>query len=153
MITLKNEYLYEMATVHRDTTENISVAVNPDSKRVGDPYFKFYNDADFSKATAVIRIMFKSSNYTEHTDGKKFWKLNSKEKKLLVKTLESTSKKYRAFGFMVWDAAKFDWNYEYLKIDIEPEEYISGDCDEQFKNNPSYIPSTFKMPNYLDLEF
>lgn len=153
MVILESEYIYEMATVHRDTNENISVAVNPDSKKVGDPYFKFYNSVDFNKSTAVIRIMFNSADYTYHTDGKKLWKLNSKEKKLLVKTLKSESKKYRPFGFTVWDAAKFDWNYEYLQIDIEPEGYISGEYDETFKNNPSYVPSTLKMPNYLDLRF
>ena len=59
-----SEYLYEMATVYRSTEYGISVAVNPDSGRVGDPYFKFYNNVSFNKATKVVRIMFKQcKNY------------------------------------------------------------------------------------------
>lgn len=58
MIKLENELLFEMATVHRDMNENISIAVNPDSKKIGDPYFKFYDSTDYTKAKRVIRIFF-----------------------------------------------------------------------------------------------
>lgn len=154
MIKLENELLFEMATVHRDNNENISIAVNPDGKHVLDSYFKFYNAADFSKATAVIRIMFDSPRYTKHSgDGKKLWVLNSDDKKLLMRALMSPSKKYKAYGFNVWDATKFEWNYEYLKIDIEPDEYIAGTYDEMYKDIPSYVPSTLKMPDYMQIEF
>lgn len=153
MIKLENELLFEMATVHRDMTENISIAVNPDSKKIGDPYFKFYDSTDYTKAKRVISIFFTKPGYTKHSDGKKLCVLNHDDKKLLVKTLKSISKKYKACGFTVWDAAKYDWNYEYLKIDIEPDEFISGSYDELYKDVPSYVPSTLKMPDYMQIEF
>lgn len=153
MIYLENECLYEMATVHRDETKNISIAVNPDQKKVGDPYFKFYNNASYMKATAVIRIMFFRVAYMKHEDGKELWELNSSEKKLLVKSLKSVSKKYKAFGFTVWDATKFDWNYEYLGFDIESDEYLAGAYDDIYKDVQSYVPSTLEMPDYTKLEF
>lgn len=96
---------------------------------------------------------FKKTGYTKYSDGKKLWVLNHDDKKLLVKTLKSISKKYKAYGFTVWDAAKYDLNYECLKIDMEPDEFISGAYDELYKDVPSYVPSTLKMPDYMQIEF
>lgn len=41
--------LFEMATVLRDTENNICITVNPDSGRIGYPYFKFFNNSDYMK--------------------------------------------------------------------------------------------------------
>lgn len=144
--------LFEMATVLRDTENNICITVNPDSGRIGDPYFKFFNNSDYTKATHVIRILFKTANYAVHKDGKKLWKLNHKDKKLLVTSLNKLSRKYKNTGATVWDAVKFDWNFEYLQLDIEMDEYLAGEYDEMYKNEPSYVPSTYKMPDYMQLE-
>lgn len=151
MIKLTQEPLFEMATVHRDFTNNVSVAVNPDSTKIGDPYFKFYNSTDYRKADKVIRILFNSPDFVVHQDIKEFWNLNGKEKKLLVDCLNTKSKKYKFTGCSVWDATKFDWNYEYLGIDIEVDNYLNGEYDETYKNNPSYVPSTLGMPDYTKL--
>lgn len=153
MIPLKQE-LFEMATVHRDFKNNVSVAVNPDSNRIGDPYFKFYNNTDYRKADSVIRLMFFAPRWTYHqTDGKELWKLNSQEKKLLMECLASPSKKYKINDCTVWDATKFDWNYEYLGIDIEIDEYLKGSYDKLYSDNPSYVPSTLDSPDYTSLTF
>ena len=151
MIILKNEPLFEMATVHRDFENNVSVAVNPDSAKIGNPYFKFYNNTDYRKADKVIRILFNSPNYVIHHDGKQFLDLNGKEKKLLIDCLTQKSKKYKFTGCSVWDATKFDWNYEYLGIDIEVDNYLNGEYDETYKDNPSYVSSTLNMPDYKEL--
>jgi hypothetical protein len=152
MIILEDEYLFEMATVYRNEKHNVSVAINPDSNRIGGAYFKFYNSTDYKKATKVIRILFNEPKYVEH-DGKELWELNSHEKKLLINCLKDRYRKYKYINCTVWDATKFDWNFEYLGLDLELEEYLNGEYDERYKNNPSYVPSTLEMPDYTLIEF
>ena len=90
------EYLDEMATICKDYQNDVCIAVNPDSNRQGNSYFKFYNSANYKSATKVVRILFNSANYIEHqnADGKKLWKLSHKDKKVLKELLNSSSKKY-----------------------------------------------------------
>lgn len=143
------EFLEEMATIYKSKEYGVCVAVNPDSGRSGNPYFKFFNDSDFRKATNIVRILFKEPDYVVHKDGKKLWKLNTKEKKLLISILQKESKQYK--GYTNWEAAKFNWNYEYLEEMIDIEEYYNGDYDEMYSDNPGYIKSTLKMPDYTKL--
>lgn len=145
------EYLDEMATIYKSKEYGILVAVNPDSKRSGLPYFKFFNSYDFNKATHVIRIMFKDTDYVVHNDSKKLWKLNTQDKKLLVKIMNQESKRYK--GYTNWDAAKFDWNYEYLEEMLDIDSYFNGEYDDVYESNPGYIPSTLKMPDYTKINF
>ena len=149
---INSEYLAEMATVHRDLENNITVCVNPDRQRRGERYFKFYNASHYEAANKVIRISFDLPQYIYHTntDGKEDWILNGKEKKELIEILLSQSKKYS--GYSVWDAAKFDWNNEALDEMLNSNEYIAGKYDEKFKDNLNYIPSTLNCPNYLELK-
>ena len=72
------EYLDEMATIYKSLEYGILVAVNPDSKRSGNPYFKFYNNVNYNKATKVIRILFNKADYVVHRDKIELWKLNLK---------------------------------------------------------------------------
>lgn len=143
------EYLEEMATIYKSKEYGVCVAVNPDSGRSGNPYFKFFNNSDFRKATKIIRILFKKPDYVVHKDGKQLWKLNTKEKKLLIEILNTESKQYK--GYTNWEAAKFNWNYEYMEELLDIEEYYAGNYDELYKNNPGYVPSTLKMPDYNKL--
>lgn len=143
------EFLEEMATVYKNKECGVCIAVNPDSGRVGKPYFKFFNDSDFRKATHIIRILFDEVDYIVHNDGKKLWKLNHKEKQLLMSILQKESKQYK--GYTNWDAAKFNWNYEYLEEMISIDEYYNGNYDEIYKNAPGYIISTLLMPDYMKL--
>lgn len=150
MITLiLEEYLDEMATIYKSKEYSICVTVNPDSKRTGVRYFKFYNDPDPRQATHVIRILFNEPDYVVHKDGKKLWKLNTHEKKLLIKVLKEESSRYS--GRTNWQVAMYDWNYEYLEEMINSDKYFNGEYDEMYKDVPGYVPSTLKMPDYTKL--
>ena len=86
-----------------------------------------------------------------HTDGKELWKLNNKDKKLLIKILNQHSKKYKEYTN--WQAAKFDWNCEYLEEMLDIDEYFKGTYDEEYDTDPEYIRSDLEMPNYMNLQF
>ena len=143
------EYLEEMATIYKSKEYGVCVAVNPDSGRSGNPYFKFFNNSDFRKANKIIRILFKKPDYVVHKDGKQLWKLNTKERKLLIQILKMESDSYE--GISNWNAAKYDWNREYLEESLNIRKYFNGDYDELYKDNPGYVPSTLKMPDYSKL--
>lgn len=44
-----------MATVYRDLKGRFRIAVHPDSKHVGDEYFKLYNSTSIESATKIAR--------------------------------------------------------------------------------------------------
>lgn len=146
-IRQENYNLTEMASVCR--VDNTLVAVNPDSGRVGDAYFKFCNKSDYTAATKLIRIFFKKADYTIHCDGKELWKLTNKEKKLLMQILKATSKRYKPYTN--WDIAKYLWNCEYLQLDLDIDDYFGGVYDDEFKDRPSYVSSEQEIPNYMNL--
>ena len=50
-----------------------------------------------------------------------------------------------------WTGAKFDWNREYLLEPLLMSKYVKGEYDELYKDEPSYLPSTLEMPNYMNL--
>ena len=108
------EILTEFATVQRDSRFNMCVAVNPDRKRnlKNTEYFKVYNHIDPTKATKIARIKFRECEYVIHNNngGKKNWKLNSKERKQLMKILISPSKRFP--NKRVWDELISNYNNE-----------------------------------------
>ena len=108
------EILTEFATVQRDNRFNMCVAVNPDRKRnlKNSEYFKVYNHIDPTKATKIARIKFRECEYVIHNNngGKKNWKLNSKERKQLMKILISPSKNFP--DKRVWDELIRNYNNE-----------------------------------------
>lgn len=146
----EEENLVEMSTIYYGNTENVGIAVNPDGGRIGDPYFKFYNNKSYSASTHLARIMFFKPEYAVHSGSKKPWNLNSKERKILVTVMNKESDYYD--NATNWDAAKFDWNREALKLPIKISKYLQGEYDELYSDNPSYVPSYLKMPNYRNLE-
>ena len=143
------EFLEEMATIYKSKEYGIGVSVNPDSHRIGNPYFKFYNNPKYASATKIIRIFFKQPGYTVHKDGKKLWKLNGDQKKLLIKILREESEQYD--GYTNWDIAKYDWNCEYLEEQLNMKRYFNGEYDEIYSDNDGYVPSTLRMPDYSKL--
>ena len=149
------EYLDEMSTVCRDNQNNVSIAVNPDSERQGHPYFKFYNNVYYGDAAKVVRILFNSADYVENknAEDQKLWKLSHKEKKLLKELLSSTSAEYS--DMTIWEACKFEWNFEYLEQSINLDKYVNGeyDKDKTFTENPGYVHYSLEMPDYLELNF
>ena len=148
---LGEEYMEEMATICRSREYGISVAVNPDSKRSGNPYFKFYNNVSYSSATKVVRVLFKKPDFVVHKDRMDLWKLNTKEKKILIEILKKESDMYD--GYTNWDIAKYQWSIEYLEESLNICKYFNGEYDDIYKNNPGYLPSTLKMPDYTKIHF
>lgn len=145
------EYINEMATVYRNEKYGICVAVNPDSGRIGDSYFKYYNASSYGKATHVIRILFNRPDYVVHKDDKQLWEINFYDKKILIKALKSPSQYYPEIT--TWEGAKFDWNREYLEVPLMLNKYLKGEYDEMYKDNPGYVSSKLKMPNYKEINF
>jgi hypothetical protein len=147
---ITEEFLDEMATIYKNKEYGVLVAVNPDSRRIGIPYFKFYNNSNYNKADSVIRILFTEPDYIVHKDGKKLWNLNSSDKRLLMQILQEESKQYK--GITNWDAAKFNWNYEYLEEMLDFEKYFDGEYDKQYKDVVGYIKSDLEIPDYTQIE-
>lgn len=79
------EYLDEMSTICKDYQNDVCIAVNPDSNRQGNPYFKFYNSASHKSATNVIRILFNSADYVDNINmnGKNYGNFHTKTKRCL----------------------------------------------------------------------
>ena len=143
------ENLNEMAIVFKSREYSILIAVNPDSHRQGDPYFKFLNNSNYQRATKIIRILFNRCDYVIHNDGKELWHLSNKDKKLLIEILNKRSTKYK--DYTNWEAAKFDWNLEYLEEMLDIDEYYKGNYDDKYRDDKGYIISTLKMPDYMNL--
>lgn len=154
------EPIFSMATVGYDTKHNITIAVNPDGNRVGDCYFKYYDHASYHSARCVARIDFRKPRKIIHRnkDGKKDWKLNSDDLKILVWYLQQPSSDYS--GLTNWQVALYHWNHEHHLLDkARPPKYdttikafVDGFYDtEENLSDPSYLASTLKMPDYTEL--
>ena len=143
------EYLDEMASVCKSQEYGIMVAVTPDSNRVGVSYFKFLDAPSYGKAKREIRILFNSPDYVYHKDGKKLWKLNSSDKKTLIKILDAESDDFS--GYTNWEIAKYMWNREYLEVSLNIEKYFNGEYDDEYKDIQSYVPHDLKRPDYNKL--
>ena len=148
MIIKENNIFYEMVTIKRDIQNNKCITVNPDSNKEGNPYFKYYNHQSYNSATAVIRILFKEPGFVIHKnyDGKDFWNISVSDKKILMKILMSPYSANK--NYTIWDYAKYQWNYEYLEVDIDFEDYVNGEYDDFYKDNPSYVSSKEQIKNY-----
>ena len=146
------ELLYEFATVRAKDANNLGIvmAVNPTPNYIGNPYFKVYNAPQFNKATKVARISFFKPELIEHQRNKLPWlNMNNKDKKNIIKFLNLRAATQKC---TVWEALKYYWNSE-KGINVGYiEDYLNGDFDEKNRNNPDYIPSTLKMPNYMELK-
>lgn len=141
-----------------------SVYVNPDSKRKGIPYFKYCNNSDYVSCSKLIRIQLDACEYVFHTNSnnKKLWKINSQDKKLLCRFLESKSAsnpEYTNFKMCCyyWNREMrlfrgIKWEYDKQECKTELDAYMQGQFDDKVcAQHPSYVPSTLKMPNYKNL--
>ena len=146
----QEELLNELATVRAKDYKNIGLlmAVNP-SDYIGEPYFKVYDAVQWEKSSKVARISFFEPRLIRHKSDKLPWlSINSKDRKRIVDFLNQKS---TITNYSVWDMLKYFWNSE-KGIDIGIiDEYLNGDNDGANKNNPDYVPSTLRMPNYLEL--
>ena len=146
-----------MATVFHEPT--MSIRVNPDGKRRGEPYFKVYDREKFTVSNKCCRVSFRKAQYIYHKDSKPFWNMNGAERKKLIQVLQAPD---RDLGMAsVWMAAKYHWNNEYgLLSEAFPEiygtradAYQNGfyDTDER-RRHPSYLPSDLDMPDYTKMK-
>ena len=110
-------------------------------------YFKYYNSFSYHKANAVARISLKEPKYLEHKnlDGKQDWKLTNKEKKELVKLMQSQSKVHK--GYTNWQVTLIQYNFD--NFFIQPEETINGTFDRQ--EFPQAFDINYPMPDYTQL--
>ena len=152
------EYLCEMAQFKPegyDDDFSILVAITPEN-RVGECYFKVYNNPKYSSATKVARISFIVPKlFTGHAKigGKKEWKLNeinSKTRKELIQYLNSKSKGDP--DYTIWTRMRFEWNLLKNIPMKNINEYIDGKYDNANKSNPDYIPYNMQMPDYNNLK-
>ena len=146
------EVIGEMATVCKDAENNVGIGVYPDSGRIGNPYFKFYNSTNYDKATKVVRITFNQVDYIVHknNNGADLWKLNHKDKKLLMKLLKRPSKTRKDLDN--WTLLKYHWNDESLPDEFDLDDYVSGMYDEQYSDNTNYVASYIDIPDYMGLD-
>ena len=149
-----NEYqepLYEMATVGYDESLSIIVEVNPDSKRIGNEYFKVYDSSSKEKAKRVCRILFREPKYVNHRRGRGVtkrmsnWIMNSNERDALVKFLNKPSDILHELT--VWQAAIVLFNNEKgLPRSKTMENFIN---DLKY---PEYLPIDLPIPDYTKLK-
>lgn len=155
------ELIEAMAQTYIDRVANCSMYVNPDLNRIGNEYFKFCNNASWSKATKLCRISFNKPQYIIHTNSKKVsdWTLTAKEKRYLVRTLLSKSRKY--INLTVWQALIVDYNTERYSLDLDECKCITiavqyklvakRELNEFERTMLHALPIDLRMPNYLKL--
>lgn len=144
---LQKFVINEMSMAWVDKQANKCVWVENPNTHNSD-YFKYYNSFSYHKADGVARISLVEPKYLSHknTDGKDDWKLNSKEKKELVRIMQSPSNVRK--GFTHWQVTLIQYNFDNFYID--PEDTINGTFDKQ--EYPDAFPINYPMPNYLELQ-
>ena len=94
-ITFDDEYDSVQESVVSKENPRFKIAVDgpgfSNNGFINKPYFKVYKGQSFDKTPPKdrARISFNSANYVEHTTAPATWKLNSSERKELVKILNS----------------------------------------------------------------
>lgn len=155
---LSEEYLDEMAKIK--TAGNfrndfsILLVANPDKNRIGNPYFKVYNNIDYSKATKVARLSFiRPELITGHSErnGKKEWILKDisiTNREEIVRYLKSPSG--RNPNVSVWTDIRYEWNnIKNYVSDIKA--YTEGKYDTpENLNNEDYVPYNLQIPDYIN---
>ena len=152
-----NEELYyqlnEMATIFTGT--KMSVIVNPDPGRnhYKVEYFKAFHGDSFRKATDIARIRFRDPGYEIHNSGKENFKLNSKDRKELIRILTLPSDMYD--NYTMWQDCIMQFNHEAYHISFKQclkltQSYLDTlDDKDPIKK---YLPIDLPMPNYLELK-
>ena len=139
------EPLGEMSTVGLQNKPPLIVEINPDRRRVGNPYFKVYNMASYKKATHIARMHFLDTGMEYHRDAYKDWRLNSKDIKNIKEFLSNPHDDYPEYTN--WQMACWLWNQEYGFIGPNNRRrFMNGKFDDQFKDHPSYVPSNTPIP-------
>lgn len=140
--------LNEMSMAWIDKNSNKCVWVENPGTHNDNDYFKYLDSFSYHKADKVARISLKEPKYLEHTnqDGKKDWKLNSREKKELISLMNSLST-VRS-GYTNWQVTLIQYNFD--NFFISPEETINGTFDRE--EHPEAFDINYPMPDYTQLK-
>lgn len=160
----KNTDIINEVMCIRDDKNNFSLHVTPDANRnLGDniAYFKWVNNASFEHSDEIARIMLTKPQYVIHNghDGKKTIKLNTKQKKLMIKLLEepvSLKKKNKISNDILKDFIKYEWDY--ILYSYNKQLGFTDDKIAECLDIPIYsqlpinmINMKTPMPNYMQL--
>ena len=140
-----DNYIGEMATIFTNPKVGMTIRVNPDPGRIGNPYFKVYNSAKIKRnETSVVRLHFFDSSMEYHKDEYLNWVIFSDDVKRIKEILETEKD-----GITYWKKTCWKWNLEYnhfMLADDQENEYYAGLFDDVFKDHPSYVPSNILIP-------
>ena len=150
-----DEALYEMASIYprvRTPKIKLCVAVNPSEDRIGNCYFKVYDSSLYGKSRHVIRLNFFKPEALYHRKSTKLpWSdITKSDLRDLNDYLDEESANYP--GFTIWDALKYSWNIE-KGFDIGTIwDYSNGNSDNEFVDDPDYIPSVLEPCDYSTVD-
>jgi len=138
------EPFVEMATIATVENYKIKIAVNPDTKRKGSPYFKAYNSISPRKGSSkVARFHFLDEGMEYHSgDGYLNWKITQDiidDIREILQMKNDENPKYTN-----WNHACYHWNLEFNLIPVGIDKFMNGDHDKI--DHPSYVPSTTPIP-------
>lgn len=147
-----DEYLFEMASAYPRNRHKhqIMAAVNPTEDRIGECYFKVYDGQTYRLSKKVVRIDFFGPRMLKHRNStKKHWSDTTKQDlKQINDFLDSECAEYN--GVTVWEVLKYHWNIE-KGFDITTiQNYMNGDFDDEFIDDPDYVPSVLESPDYTE---
>lgn len=110
-------------------------------------YFKYVNSFSYLKGDSMARISLLQPVYLEHKfmDGKKPWKLNTEEKKELVKTMNDSNVDFP--DYTNWQITLAQYNMD--NFGIARTDTINNSFDKA--KYPKAFTIDTPMPNYMEL--
>lgn len=143
---LLEDLLATEGTVFIDQNRNRLVQVNPAEKKRGLEYFKYFDSAGEHSAKRLARIEYRKPQYVYHSHnrGKDIWKLNGKEKEMLMDMMNSKNEENDRITN--WQKSILQYNLEKgLSASETMQNLISS------RNNlkhPGHLPFDLEMPDY-----
>ena len=128
-ITITEEVLLEGAVFK---SPKMTIGVFPsDNRNYGyQAYFKVYNNENYKKATKIARIHFMNPSYEMHSN--QHWPLNTTEKKMLIKILNTTIQINDVETTTVWKE-------------------LIGEYNRGINDKSKHMPLNLVMPDYTQL--
>lgn len=147
--------LYEMASIGqaqlKSKGKKYFVAVHYDPNRIGDPYFRFYKTSSFQKNAQCARISFFEAKYVIHPDASnKHFNLDSKQKKSLIKFMNSASSKNDYEQYTNWQTAIMKYNDE--AVMEKPNGLKWQQCTQAFMKANKRMFSRGQLRNVLPID-
>lgn len=142
------EAMNEMSIAWVDNKAKKCCWVENSGTHTSNDYFKYYDSFSYRKADKIARISLRNPLYLSHrnSDGKDNWILTDKEKRELVKLMNSPSESRE--GFTNWQATLIQYNLD--NFYIQPRQTIEGTFDK--KKYPNAYSIDTPMPDYTKLK-